>query len=70
MRKKPPCYQNGSDCPRRKLLCHGACKEFQAWKAEEEEKKRIADAEREKVWITFSEGAKKAVNRKIKEGRK
>ena len=67
MRKKPPCYQNGLDCPKRKLLCHGSCKEFQKWKAEEEERKRIRDKIKEQENMMYSESAKKAEYKRLRE---
>ena len=70
MRKPPPCKINGIDCPRRKLLCHGACKEWQKWKAEEEERKRVMYEAKELANITYSERVKKGEIKKIKEGRK
>ena len=70
MRTKPPCWNNGIDCPKRKLLCHGMCKEFQAWKKEEEEKKRIRDEIKEKEAMMYSQTAKKAEYKKIRKGKK
>lgn len=70
MRKKPPCFKNGIDCPKRKLLCHGMCKEFQAWKKEEEERKAIRDKIKETENLLYSESAKKAEYKRLREGRK
>lgn len=66
MRKKPPC----KDCFRRKMLCHTFCAEFQKWKAEDQERKRIQNEAKELEWITYSPRVKKAENKKLKEGRK
>ena len=70
MRTQPPCMKNGIDCPRRKMWCHGLCKEYKEWEAVEGQRKDIANKEKEKNWITFSDRIKKSVNKKIKEGRK
>lgn len=70
MRTKPPCYQNGMDCPKRKLLCHGFCKEFQAWKAEEEERKAVRNKIKGNEYMMYSRNAQKARIKKIREGKK
>lgn len=65
MRKKPPCYKFGADCPKRKLLCHGHCEEFQKWKAEEEERKKAVDKFKETENLMYSQNAKKAQYKKL-----
>jgi hypothetical protein len=32
-RTKPPCYNDGNDCPRRKVGCRQACAEWAAWES-------------------------------------
>ena len=66
MRTKPPCWNHGMDCPKKKFLCHYACKAFQAWKAEEEKKKAIRDKIKEQENLMYSESAKKAEYKRMK----
>ena len=66
MRKMPPC----KDCTDRKLLCHGSCKKYQEWKKEIDEQNTIRQKEKEKIENSYSVHAVKAMNQKIREGRK
>lgn len=61
---KCPCQ----GCPDREVPCHAKCEKYDAWKAERDAKKKIADAEREKDY--FSPHAQKAMLRKMKERRR
>ena len=49
MRTKPPCYNDGIDCPRRYIACHSECEEYHEWLAvhagELEAEKQKKDAE-------------------------
>jgi len=52
------------------MFCHGHCKEFQKWKAEEEEKKKVRDKIKETENLMYSESAKKAEYKRLRKGRK
>lgn len=64
MTRKNPCY----GCRKRQIGCHTFCHEGMAFDAFLAERKRKKDAERDKEY--FSEFAKKATIKKIREGRK
>lgn len=65
MRTKPPCM----NCERRVPGCHSMCNDFKVWKAEDERRKREKEKARELDGITYTSRLKKAVYKKIKEGR-
>lgn len=48
---KPPCYNNGSDCPRRYIGCRAGCEDWHKWLAihesEKEQERRYRDRGRE-----------------------
>lgn len=47
--EKPPCYQNGVDCKKRRAGCHAECKEFKEYRqrleAEKKKARKAFDAE-------------------------
>ena len=55
---KAPC----KGCERRKLLCHGACREFQEWKQAHEEALARRNRIKESEW-TVSRNGEKMMNR-------
>ena len=67
MRKPPPCFP---ECPERTMTCHQFCQKYKEWKAEDQIRKEEKDKAKELEWITFSNRVKKAVHKKIKEGKK
>jgi hypothetical protein len=64
MGKKNPCF----GCMKRKLLCHTFCKEGKEWAEWNAEQRRIRNEAKNNEY--YSEFAKQATFRKIKEHRK
>lgn len=67
MRKRPPCYP---DCPERTITCHQFCQRYKDWKKEDQKRTAEKNAAKEIQWITYTDRAKKAQHKRIKEGRK
>lgn len=72
MKIKPPCYNDGSDCPRRYVGCRAGCEAWHEWMAAHEAEKEARRKDRQNpaddYLIKRSEKNRKAWGDSIKRG--
>ena len=63
-----PCYEGGTDCPKRHKNCHETCQEFKDWRSEKDEDNKAKRDYVDKEYLNYI--VPKIIERKKKKNEK